>query len=432
MKLVVLGNGFDLACGLPTSYSQFFEWRYSHIERSKLDDIDNLYMNFNHYKYNIGSSYSTPDINIKISDHIKNTIKIFLDYEMSFWDVYFYLLKLENSPITNWCDVEKQIETAITSISGRALIDKVLDYGIDKIDKAIKLRLKSFASGVVAINFSQHSEYINDANYAKETILGIYLELKRINNINNNLEDSHYFLKELTDFENKFKDYLNEVALTLIHGPSYHRNCPNYIDNFKTILGEFDSCAIINFNYTSILSLIDKSKVYTTVRGFNIYPKSDFPLNENNVHGSFDTHTIFGIDHSNFEATNTKYIFTKTYRKLNTPPEKKSVKLPKSVNEIIFYGHSLADADYSYFQSLFDYYDIYHGQVTLTFKYSHYDSQKIEEIDRTQYFNVSKLMHTYGKTMDNESHGKNLLHKLLLENRLKIESVILKNINENT
>ncbi|MEG2799404.1 MAG: AbiH family protein, partial [Erysipelotrichaceae bacterium] len=159
MKLVVLGNGFDLACGLPTSYPEFFKWRYSHIEQSKLDEIDNLYTNFNHYKYNIGNSYSTPAINMKIEEQIKNTVKVFLDHDMSFWDVYFYLLKLEKSPITNWCDVELQIENAITDENGRALIDKVFDYGISKIKKAIELRLQSISSGVTVFNLSNHSSY---------------------------------------------------------------------------------------------------------------------------------------------------------------------------------------------------------------------------------------------------------------------------------
>lgn len=27
-RLIILGNGFDLACGLPSTYAQFFEQRY--------------------------------------------------------------------------------------------------------------------------------------------------------------------------------------------------------------------------------------------------------------------------------------------------------------------------------------------------------------------------------------------------------------------
>lgn len=34
---------------------------------------------------------------------------------------------------------------------------------------------------------------------------------------------------------------------------------------------------------------------------------------------------------------------------------------------------------------------------------------------------VVKLIKTYGNTLDNKDHGKNLLHKLKLENRILIK-----------
>ena len=80
--------------------------------------------------------------------------------------------------------------------------------------------------------------------------------------------------------------------------------------------------------------------------------------------------------------------------------------------EIKFYGHSLSEADYSYFQSIFDYYHIYdNSNVSLLFYYS----EGYEQID-----SIYKLINDYGKTMINQDQGKNLIHKLLLENRLKI------------
>lgn len=33
---------------------------------------------------------------------------------------------------------------------------------------------------------------------------------------------------------------------------------------------------------------------------------------------------------------------------------------------------------------------------------------------------VSRLITTYGQTLDNKDHGRNLMHKLLLENRLRV------------
>lgn len=109
--------------------------------------------------------------------------------------------------------------------------------------------------------------------------------------------------------------------------------------------------------------------------------------------------------------------FSKTYRKmLNTNAE--TCILPKKNNRLIeikFYGHSLSEADYSYFQSIFDYYNIYeNNKVSLIFYYS----KGFEQTDE-----VYRLINTYGKTLINKEQGKNLTHKLLLENRLKIVEI---------
>ena len=92
--------------------------------------------------------------------------------------------------------------------------------------------------------------------------------------------------------------------------------------------------------------------------------------------------------------------------------------LPKNDNQLIeikFYGHSLSEADYSYFQSIFDFYNLYNNNnVSLLFYYSKGYEQNDE---------IYRLINSYGKTFDNKDQGKNLIHKLLLENRLKIVEV---------
>lgn len=95
--------------------------------------------------------------------------------------------------------------------------------------------------------------------------------------------------------------------------------------------------------------------------------------------------------------------------------------------KLIFYGHSLSEADYSYFQSLFDLYDIY-NQAFLIFKYSVYDKEKAYEIKKVVFHSITKLIKKYGDTMTNKDHGKNLLHKILLEGRLKIEEITLEDM----
>ena len=38
-QLIILGNGFDLACGLKSSYNDFFEQRFEKQSRRKLSTL---------------------------------------------------------------------------------------------------------------------------------------------------------------------------------------------------------------------------------------------------------------------------------------------------------------------------------------------------------------------------------------------------------
>ena len=145
---------------------------------------------------------------------------------------------------------------------------------------------------------------------------------------------------------------------------------------------------------------------------------TDPEAKEINVHGRYDRNIIFGIDQD--ESTGSReYIFTKTYRKIEGDFD--GIYLPKNkpcseeVQTIIFYGHSLSKVDNSYFQSIFYFYDIY-NQTTIVFKYSIYNKNAKDKM----YKAVTTLINDYGSTMGNKYQGKNLLHKLLLEGRIRL------------
>ena len=107
--------------------------------------------------------------------------------------------------------------------------------------------------------------------------------------------------------------------------------------------------------------------------------------------------------------------------------------LAKRVDKIIFFGHSLAKADYSYFQSIFDFYNLYGDTLLsdsaftkpfmLQFYFTIFDISRETEISRDAAASVYKLITAYGDTIDNKDRGKNLLHKLLLEGRIKIDFI---------
>ena len=156
------------------------------------------------------------------------------------------------------------------------------------------------------------------------------------------------------------------------------------------------------------------------------------------MHGNWDDgKIIIGVDSTNnpsfkngdinYKTIGDKALFTKTYRKMilesmRWTPDKV---LKRDVDIISFYGHSLGEQDYSYFQSLFDFYSLYDSSIILEFLYSEYDNDinnSSKQLDKTLR-RVYLLINEYGETLTNKDHGKNLLHKLLLEGRLIIKKI---------
>lgn len=220
-----------------------------------------------------------------------------------------------------------------------------------------------------------------------------------------------FLYTELLRFEDHFKGYLsNEVSKTNSYLAKANERIDKLTNNERT--------NILSFNYTSPFK--DSSNI----------------VNFRNVHGDLDHHCIIGIDQVSINGNGNRdddeynYRFTKTYRimQLASDRQEKHI-LNKNIKSIVFYGHSLAAADYSYFQSIFDFYSIYDSDVTLVFYYSVYDKNKKEEIIKTQFDSIRKLLLEYGDTLDNKDHGKNLLHKLLLEDRLIIKELVLDDSN---
>ena len=99
-----------------------------------------------------------------------------------------------------------------------------------------------------------------------------------------------------------------------------------------------------------------------------------------------------------------------------------------------FYGHSLGEADYAYFQAIFDSVNLYASDTKLVFYYKPHLKPGDDGADallsdkrakNTMAARVTRLLAEYGKTLDNEDHGRNLMHKLMIEGRLEVR--LLKN-----
>lgn len=362
-QLLILGNGFDLYCGLKSRYSDFFSIRLKPVLNETLSNPASAPYSF----YKSG---------------------------LTVWDLIFSLLGplKQPSPSVRWCDVEYVMKEVLS-----------------------------------------HSDAISSKNSAFITVADIYSALKH-NKIQRNKHDSvdvsqflaykgfqcksisdlySVLLSELNMLETAFASYLKKAI----------KECDRYGIDSKLLLtslvssgvgNQITDATILNFNYTHPLLM-----------------KQDLDVAEVdyiNIHGRCGGEIIFGIDGTGLIYDDRLMSFTKTYRvmashrmDLRAPVSRPCESAPcdQGTTIIKFFGHSLAEADYSYFQSIFDNVNLYGGKTSLVFYYAPYCSSAEKDLQKS----IVRLLSSYGSTMTNRGHGDNLIHKLLMEGRISIKKV---------
>lgn len=475
MEIVVLGNGFDLANGLATRYGDFFAYRKKPFEKfvERFEELwTKEYPVSNDFPSDLATKYANKAL---INNAAQKTINAEIEREMTvlenyfmkelenivktteglgditFWELYFYNHN-QSLGRDKWCAIESEIKRVIMDpsllnrilISSRALDDTAHSYSryvdssisdfLDFLEKFQKNILYEFPDKEKA--YYLYSLVLKCKTNLPSNYEALHKKLKAESQsyTRNPLLESYHgvlrelLLKDLETFENIFRNYIQDIFLKITSNPLHSKQ---YFQNFAALVDNIpENYYILNFNYTSIQSTTDVNTVPANsekdyIQGYNIV--------ENNVHGQFSKKVIFGVDQlrkpassnsRSYDHLDSSFIFTKTYRKMQDIDIICGYGLPdcSEVSAIHFYGHSLAEADYSYFQSLFDYYKLYSSSVVLVFYYNLFCDSAAENIShkKNEIDNVMKLLKTYGESFNNKTHGENLIHKLLLENRIKI------------
>ena len=375
-NLYIIGNGFDLYLKLKTSYDDFFETKlesnnneYSVMRKNIWQDIEKKAKGLFD-----GAELSKVINRTKLPELQNNSIFL------------LYLLLEKDNEIEYWNDVEKKIFTCA----------KELEKLSELNDESFLKEFQYFTNEYIE-DFKQNEEII------RKIILRKCIQQKKYH------EDYNY-LVELNKFEKEFGNYISQINYYLFDigmGTFKDKNIECKVRKIFEVDNNITNI-VINFNYTNYLE------------------KMDYISEMINIHGTFEN-PIFGIDNTEIGNDREFYYLTKTSRVLFNNTIKEEFKLPNKIeiSKICFFGHSLARADYSYFQSIFDYYDIYNSEVKLEFKYYNYikDDKKLtdkekkerkDEVKSNMHKSVIELMNDYGNTASNKSRGQNLLHKLIL------------------
>lgn len=402
-QLLIIGNGFDLACGLKSSYIDFFDNYLNPISSTSSKMYWEQYFKIMSY---LNDDYSWTDIETQIFMQLQN-IEFLIENNL-----------LKSKYYADRDSLEEQINFILTENNKNATLDSLMNtfyllYSIFEysiIDNSLKLNnvLSKIKNDLLKLE-GHFTKYLrNEIQNANNKIE------KNNENATNIFTENGYFIKSKLLFATLLLFHINvnvsETPLSMPPIEILHNTA-----NSNLTINNLDVCYLSNFD-----------NVENYVLSFNYTNPFQFS-NLRNIHGNLmNGNIIFGIDYDKVNTffSNQPTQFTKSYRilenKLNS-----NIVIPADINKILFYGHGLGEADYSYFQAIFDTVDLYHSNTQLVFFWNNFNE---EDQYKIQVERVTNLIEKYGQTFANKDHGRNLFTKLLLENRIIFEQINLEDV----
>lgn len=412
-----------------------------------------------------------------IEDEMKNSYKEFISLlnnisskntKFNIWTLYLTLYK---DILKNWSDVESCINTFFMEKYDQLLNNNPSMFIEDaKIKKILNFLKKTDNISML--------EYFNKfINYKRldDPIEGVTIEeffycyffiiknnihsynLNEINDILKNelydfeIEFNYYLVKGLniTDYKNNSSKLINKITLeqkfNLLNFNYTNPNSFN-IDRSINVHGK-----LINFNeIESKLESIKNEKYmmlinkYTDKISYNQIKKGEKLIQLNNfislnerkllnieIAKLIPNHPIIGISDTKISRQDKFiYSFTKTFRRmsiLNKVNKSSNILLSHYINKVMFFGHSFSDADYPYFKTIFNKFNIFKNNISLIFYYINYGSKKDYDQNIKQIDKIYDLMFKYYKDINNTSSSfSDIIDKMQLEERISV--VNIKNI----
>ena len=375
---LIIGNGFDLHCGLKSSYSDYFK---APSNKDKFDDIIH-WLNSLEGKKNISFDEASKAVgNFFVEKKLKKT---------SLWDLFF---AMDRNKSRAWNDVE-------------SLISASLIRNYENVNRPSSVAYWDDVQKIIAGNL-----------YSPQPVHSMILAAFMIKKAGGDTESLkgdrfYFFLKnELSKFENDFGQYIsNQVCFPNSFFNHLNRFFVAYVSKTLGEICNLDNVVSLDtFNFTPCMDFKEFDKIKDKVRYVN---------------GNWAS-PIFGIDSSTYPSSDVRNIFSKTYRRMELDMIlDESAPTPDFSNAIVF-GHSLSSNDYSYFFPLLDKLNMtdFASNSKIIFDYSVYDKEKEVSIRQDYCHAIYKLFEAYAISKGMSEEPGRLLDGLTTQGRVLINEV---------
>lgn len=446
-SLLVIGNGFDLSCGLRSNYLSFLTSILSSKINSKESEvIEKIKQGLRNYieKRQYYSIYSRQQL-------ITNHNSFILD--LNIWYLLFVYKDMIHD--INWYLIEDQIASELLGDHNNLNIVKKIGYtlldiyieeegyvyyrtenDIHENEKLIGKIYELLSYCLLHKNLSS-LDCNNKAVFEelRETVQSLGDEYRGFSS-QDKTNSSPYFemfkqkitsvlfplvarvlLAELNEIEGDFRNYLKEcinaskISYTE-NAESYFRNILAHV-NVDRVYSDMVDFNILSFNYTTPWENAI-SKVFEKV------------FDSINIHGqtSNDDGIIFGIDDEKIAPTQNEFIFSKVARTLDLitlSNHRKNFEdlLSTSIENVVVYGHSLSIADYGYFRMIFDKY-VENSEVKFYFTFRVYEGTTEDKERKKLVKSISEL---FGKYSIDKEKNTDIFKNLIQNQRIKIISI---------
>ena len=335
--LLIIGNGFDLKCGLDTKYIHYYNYQKERSPSFK-DLIDKLKRN---------ETDSIDYDGLSRNEHI------------TFFDLFFTMIDWNNNRLDSdhtWADIEDMLLSGFkTGQFNKSLFENCYDCYVFTRNPS------DFSSPTI---FKKWYQIIAQYLYKKKEM------------VENGFHQ--YLIAELDRFSINFAKYICEQVKA---HPDYQEKA-QYLIMKITGVG-LNECEILSFNYTEPLL----SPHLSNIHGLAKKEKIVFGITCGKEKEKEATHLSW------------YYPMTKEYKMANVSA--KGIKVSADyagITDIYVYGSSLGEQDYDFYENLFDQFDflmrLYPAKIH--FCYSVYGDKTQNEIANDITSKVTKLVNTIG------------------------------------